>query len=783
MWSLWSSLRRCWALQDASDESRALLLNGQLRNLFRVVPWYTVSNVVTGMGVLMAIVPSHAMDATVPWLLFFIFAHAAWCFHALIRAAASRRHGERALVMSDLHVSAMWCALSALSCGAGIYLGGPLASDDSGRLLLAAYTPGLIATGVLVGITTPLISVIWLLVLTVSACLMVTRLDYMTQLTTLTLLCFYAVMLSLALLFASRMFVARTEAELSAEHQRQIVGLLLHDFEQNANDWLWESDCQGRLTRASVRLSQVLEKSEDAIVGAEIAGLFSQHRLLSLRSDHDVGPVALRARLASGVPFSRVVVEVRNAGVVRSWAVSAKPLTSDAGEWVGWRGVGCDVTDARAREAEDILREQYLHHLANHDALTGLPNRRAFLSVLPDDGPGPGYQAIALIDLDNFKMVNDSLGHSVGDDILRVVAGRLLAICQAGDYLARLGGDEFALLLSWERAPDLGAAVLARLDRVLEALRIPEEVNSFRVDVRASIGCALVDTPHQQLEELLRRADTALNVAKNEGRDTARLHVPAMSERLEERLAMVSDLSLAAGAGQLELHYLALRTSDELRVHGYEALLRWRHPLHGFLSPATFIPVAEECGLIVPIGLWVLEQACRDALAWRGDISVSVNVSPLQLTTPNFVESVVGVLHRVGFPPERLELEITESAIARDPVSARAMLGRLRRYGIQIAIDDFGVGYSSMAQLRELPFDRIKLDQSFAAGLRGDDPAGMARSIIASVINLASSLDMTVTAEGVEDYGQLEILRALGCPSVQGFILGGPVPARLLESA
>lgn len=246
---------------------------------------------------------------------------------------------------------------------------------------------------------------------------------------------------------------------------------------------------------------------------------------------------------------------------------------------------------------------------------------------------------------------------------------------------------------------------------------------------------------------------------------------------------MVSDLSLAAGAGQLELHYLALRTSDELRVHGYEALLRWRHPLHGFLSPATFIPVAEECGLIVPIGLWVLEQACRDALAWRGDISVSVNVSPLQLTTPNFVESVVGVLHRVGFPPERLELEITESAIARDPVSARAMLGRLRRYGIQIAIDDFGVGYSSMAQLRELPFDRIKLDQSFAAGLRGDDPAGMARSIIASVINLASSLDMTVTAEGVEDYGQLEILRALGCPSVQGFILGGPVPARLLESA
>ncbi|WAC62036.1 EAL domain-containing protein [Pseudoxanthomonas sp. SL93] len=783
MWSFWSSLRRCWALPDADEEARAVLLDRQLRHLFRMVPWHVASTLLTGAGVAYVMAPFLAGHAWQAWALCLLATHLGWVAQATRRLRQMERGDKGAFTISDLRQSAFWCVLCACTGGVGLYLAAPLAASDGSRLLLAAYTPALIATGVLVGVTAPLVAFLWLVILTVAACLVVGRLDFMAQGMTIAQLCCYATMLTITLLFVSRTLVRRIEAEMAAERQQQIIGLLLRDFEQNANDWLWESDCQGHLTRASVRLSQVLEKSEDTIVGAEIAGLFSQRRLLSLRSDQDVGPDALRARLASGVSFSRVVVEVKHADTVRSWAVSAKPLKSEAGEWTGWRGVGCDVTDARAREAEDILREQRLHHLANHDALTGLPNRRAFLSVLPGDGRGTGYQAIALVDLDNFKMVNDSLGHSVGDDILRVVAARLQAMCQPGDYLARLGGDEFALLLSEGRAPDRGAAVLARLERVLEALRVPEEVNSFRVDVRASIGCALVEAPDQRLEELLRRADTALNVAKKEGRDTARLHVPAMSERLEERLAMVSDLSLAAGAGQLELHYLALRTSDELRVHGYEALLRWRHPLYGFLSPATFIPVAEECGLIVPIGLWVLEQACRDALAWRWDISVSVNVSPLQLTTSNFVESVVAVLHRVGFPPQRLELEITESAIARDPVSARAMLGRLRHYGIQIAIDDFGVGYSSMAQLRELPFDRIKLDQSFAAGLRKEDAAGMSRSIIASVISLARSLDMTVTAEGVEDREQLEILRALGCPSVQGFILGGPVPARLLETA
>ena len=239
---------------------------------------------------------------------------------------------------------------------------------------------------------------------------------------------------------------------------------------------------------------------------------------------------------------------------------------------------------------------------------------------------------------------------------------------------------------------------------------------------------------------------------------------------------MVSDLAMAAHGGQLELDYMPLHAADDLRIRGYEALLRWRHPLHGRIPPTDFIPTAEESGLIIPIGLWVLERACRDASGWSSDTTLAVNVSAVQLASPTLVESVLDILHRVGMSPDRLELEITESVLARDPAAARHVLQRLRAAGIRVAIDDFGVGYSSMAQLRELPFDGIKLDKSFATALLQDDARDMTCSIIASVVQLARSMRLTVTAEGVETERQFEILRGLGCVLVQGYLFGQPGP-------
>ena len=778
----WERVRRCWTLPDASEDVRALLLNRQLRNLFRVVPWYAASNCYTGGGVLLVMWPF--LDAAFAWAWFACLGLVplGWGWHAVRCARRQQRQGEQSLRHGDLHVSMFWCALCALAAGAGIYLGAPLAASDASRLLLSAYTPGLIATGVLVGITTPLVSFTWLAILTVSACLMVARLDFLAQGMTVTLLCCYAVMLSSALLFASHLFVRRIEAELAADRQRQIVGLLLRDFESKANDWLWESDCGGVLTRPASRLAQMLGLVDADLVGKRLDTLFAPHALLALGGEAAVGPAALRKRLGGGRPFSGVVVEAMVDQQPRSWSLSAKPLHAPTGEWIGWRGVGCEVTDARLREAEALVRERKLHHLAHHDPLTGLPNRRAFLDAMEVEREGP--HAVAMIDLDNFKTINDSLGHAVGDQVLCAVARRLQQGCRPGDLLARLGGDEFAVLLRGLPATDADAEACARLEHLLDVLRTPEWVNDYRVDVRASIGVSRV-VDSAETGELMRQADNALYAAKNEGRDMFRQYSPRMSEHLRERLALVSDLALAAHAGQLELDYMPLRAADDLRVAGYEALLRWRHPVHGRIPPMDFIPVAEESGLIVPIGLWVLERACRDALAWAPDTLLAVNVSPIQLASPSLVDSVMDVLQRVGLPADRLELEITESVLARDPAAARAMLQRLRAAGVRIAIDDFGVGYSSMAQLRELPFDSLKLDQSFAAALLQDGARDMTQSIIASVVQLARSMQLTVVAEGVEVQAQLDMLRGLGCTLLQGYLFGrpGPIDALMAEVA
>jgi diguanylate cyclase (GGDEF)-like protein len=769
----WSRLRGCWALPDASAQVRAILLNGQLRNLMRVVPWYCATIVYTGIPVLHELRPFVQNQPWLAWLIGFVLVHLAWGGHALMTLRRADSADGRLLNMADMHLSAVWCTLSALFCAVGIYVGGLQAGDERSRLLLTAYTPGLIASGVLVGITTPLLSIIWLVVLTTATCLTVVQLPFMARATTVGMLCGYSLMLTVALLFASRLFVKRIEAEQATEQQRQIVGLLLRDFETDARDWLWETSRSGALTRVGVRLCNVLGLGEAQLIGRPLDSLFSQRRMLRVTSDQQVGPAALRQVLGAGEPFSGVVLEARVRGEQRSWTLSAKPLHGADGAWTGWRGVGVDVSDARAREAESIVREQHLHYLAHHDALTGLPNRRAFVEVVAQQQAAGGPWAVALADLDHFKNVNDSLGHAAGDELLCSVARRLRQATRDGDALARLGGDEFAMLLRQLPAEGCEGEIERRMHGVLGALRVQERIGDYRVDVRASIGAAWTDGA-LGAGDLLRQADTALYAAKNDGRDTVRLHAPGMTDRVRARLAMVSDLSAAVEHGQFDLDYMSLRDASSLVVQGYEALVRWRHPRHGRLSPAHFIPVAEESGVVVQIGLWVLERACRDAMAWPPHLLVAVNVSPVQLALPSFVDDVVAVLGRVGLPAARLELEVTETALTRDASRARTALQQLRAMGVRTAIDDFGVGYSSMAQLRELPFDRIKLDQSFAAALLREPAGGMTQSIIASVVLLANTMHLDITAEGVEHAEQLRMLRTLGCPTVQGYLFGAP---------
>lgn len=772
----WKALRQCWALPHADAATRAVLLDRQLRNLFRVIPWYVASNLLTALGVFQVMAPFLQGRRWQPWAMVFVVVHVGWAVHAIGRWRVARGPHPQELRLVDLWVSAGWCGLAAMACGIGLYLGAPLAASDGSRLLLAAYTPGLIATGVLVGITAPLVSFLWLVILTVAACLMVARLDFLAQGMTITQLCCYAVMLTIALLFVSRMLVKRIEAETSAARQKQIVGLLLREFESNANDWLWESDCRGSLSRVGPSLARMLGRDDAALLGKRLDTLFSRQRLIEVASDREVGVDALQRRLSTPVPFTGLVVEAATPETF-SWKISARPLHAPSGAWIGWRGVGCDVSDARLREAESLRRERHLHALAHHDALTGLPNRRRFMEASPAEACARDRVAVALIDLDNFKAINDGLGHATGDQILCRVAERLRRAIAPGDVLARLGGDEFALMVCGLPEQETEADLRQRLVRIQEGLREPEMLNGYRIDVRASIGTTLVDAVPAEIGELLRQADIALYAAKADGRDTLAFYEPGMGERIQARLAQVSDLYDAVGQGHLELHYMAQYGVHDLQVQAYEALVRWHHPVYGQISPADFIPMAETSGVIVPLGLWVLERACRDALAWPQPVTVAVNVSPAQLEAPGLVASFLEVLHRTGLPPQRLELEITESVLARDPKLARGVLQQLREAGIRIAMDDFGVGYSSMAQLSELPFDRIKLDQSFAAALRQPGARDMTVSIIRSIVQIARGSQIQVTAEGVETPEQLQDLRDLGCDAVQGFLLGRPVPA------
>jgi diguanylate cyclase (GGDEF)-like protein/PAS domain S-box-containing protein len=425
-----------------------------------------------------------------------------------------------------------------------------------------------------------------------------------------------------------------------------------------------------------------------------------------------------------------------------------------------------DVTDRR-RADEKIA------HLAHYDALTDLPNRVLFREQVERklQRACRGEQfALLYIDIDEFKGINDSLGHPVGDELLKVVAARLRSCIGERDLVARLGGDEFAVIQT-----NIGdvADVVEFVTRVHEAIRQPYQCLGHQLSTDASIGIALAPRDGTDLDELIKNADLAMYGAKANGRRTHRFFEPAMDASAKTRLAMHQDLRQALVDGSFEIHYqpvVALR-SDE--VTGCEALLRWRHPERGMISPAEFIPVAEDTGLIVELGEWVLRTACAEAANWPDRVRLAVNVSPVQLKSPTLALKVASALAASGLPASRLELEITEAVLIHDDETALHILHQLRDLGVRIALDDFGTGYSSLSYLKRFPFDKIKIDRCFISDITEIDGSA---AIVQSVVNIATARSMTTTAEGVETREQRERLRALGCTEMQGYLFSGARP-------
>jgi diguanylate cyclase (GGDEF)-like protein len=443
-------------------------------------------------------------------------------------------------------------------------------------------------------------------------------------------------------------------------------------------------------------------------------------------------------------------------------AISQQPMPDG-----GWVAVHEDVTERRRAEAK-------IAYLARHDTVTGLPNRVKFREHLEQNFANLREEqkfAVLCLDLDHFKQVNDTLGHPVGDQLLKHVAERLHSCIQDTDLVARIGGDEFAIVQTAVERPEKSSQLA---NRIVDAISAPFDVDGKYIVIGTSIGIAVAPDDGIDPDQLLKNADMALYLAKTDGRGRHRFFELEMDRRLQSRRTLELDLRSAIVHGEFELHYQPILNLQSNEVSGFEALIRWNNPVRGQILPSQFIPLAEETGLILPIGEWVLRTACAQAAAWSKPVSVAVNLSPAQFKSQDLVQLVLNALASSGLEPARLELEITESVLLQNEASTRAILHKLRALGVRIAMDDFGTGYSSLAYLRSFPFDKIKIDRSFVRDMTRSEECA---AIVRAVADLARSLNIITVVEGIETSNQLEMARSEGCDEGQGYLFGRPVPA------
>lgn len=550
--------------------------------------------------------------------------------------------------------------------------------------------------------------------------------------------------------------VQRREAlvdELSVQHHRLEAAL------ENMSQGLCMVDANGNLAVCNRKFADMLRVPSDACVaGAVFFGLLSHSPVFE-----DPASGALQRYAAE---YFLMTCSNRRSNLQQSWfdgrvvSISHQPLPMG-----GFIETFEDVTEVRRADAR-------IAHMALHDPLTDLPNRVLLYRHLQEAlaGHPPARCALLYVDLDHFKTVNDTLGHAIGDELLQQAAVRLSGQIRAQDTVARLGGDEFALLLQSITGHDQIAALA---DRLIRSVSQPYELNGHEVVIGASVGIATAPDHASEPGELIRFADLALYTAKSTGRGRYCFFEPEMEESMRDRRTLELELRRAIIHEEFELYYQPFINLKPRRINGFEALLRWRSPTRGLIAPDEFIPLAEELGLIVPIGEWVLRQACRHAMEWAGHIRVAVNLSPVQFHRSDVVGAVRRALEESGLPPHRLELEVTESLMLQNTDVVLLTLHQLRAIGVSIAMDDFGTGYSSLSYLTMFPFDRIKIDRAFTNGI---DQRPESLAVIRAVTGMCTSLGIVSTAEGVETATQMGLLDAEQCDEVQGFLFSRPKP-------
>jgi diguanylate cyclase (GGDEF)-like protein/PAS domain S-box-containing protein len=540
--------------------------------------------------------------------------------------------------------------------------------------------------------------------------------------------------------------------------------LLLDAALENMSQGLCMFDTDGRIALFNERYTKMMGLSAEWLKGRSLLDLF-KHRKATGEFAGD--PEDFFARVIAEAREGKSSVKIMETSAGRALRVIDQPRQGG-----GWVATFEDITEWQKAQAQ-------IAHMAHHDALTNLPNRTLFrdqLELALRRTTRGERVAVFCIDLDNFKDVNDSLGHPIGDGLLKEVAQRLSKSIREGDTVARLGGDEFAIVQIGSELQVSEATALAR--RLVEVVGAPYLIQGHQVTIGTSIGISVAPGDGSDPDQLLKNADMALYRAKADGRGTYRFFETEMDAKAQARRALELELRAALLRGEFEIYYQPIHDLNGDQIVCFEALVRWNHPLRGLIPPADFISIAEETGLIIPIGDWVLRTACADAVRWSRGVRVAVNLSPAQFKSREFVTSVMAALYASGLAAGRLELEITESVLLQDSEATLATLHKLRGLGVRISMDDFGTGYSSLSYLRSFPFDKIKIDRSFVHELatRGDSMA-----IVRAVTGLGKSLGICTTAEGVETREQLALLRSEGCNEVQGFLFSPPRPAAEVE--
>ena len=560
----------------------------------------------------------------------------------------------------------------------------------------------------------------------------------------------------------ARSMVAAARRRRALDEEARKALHFVHEFEGSGRGWFWETNHLGTLSYVSQQLADDFHCSREELLGRQFTDLLSVD---TSQGNGGEEHKTLGFHLSARFPFSDVVVRAATNEDVH-WSLAGNPIFDEQGRFMGFRGIGADLTEQRRSEQE-------ISRLARFDSLTGLPNRAMMRQTLDEALRNAARRqkgcALFLIDLDRFKNVNDTLGHPVGDALLRQVAERLKSVMGNHGQVGRLGGDEFKAVL-----PGIvEAGLLESLAKTLiEQVSRPYTIEGNKVTIGASVGIAIGDPGRACADAMIRNADLALYAAKAAGRGKHCFYEQSMHSEASDRQVLENDLRQALDRNELWVAYQPIVRSTGEDICGFEALVRWNHPARGPIGPDKFIPLAEECGMIEKIGTFVLRTAIKDAASWPDPVRLAVNLSPIQFNNPTIVETVAAVLNEHKFRAERLELEITEGVFLADSNATDETFANLKALGVRLALDDFGTGYSSLGYLKKAPFDKIKIDQSFVRGAASTGSRNAA--IIRAIVSLAESLGMDTTAEGVETHDDLQLIRELGVSQVQGFIFGRP---------